>query len=384
MPDAMSPMYEGQPGTTDTLLYTAPATGATVLSIHVANTTGSAATITLGLRAGAALGVTNYFLPTISVPANDTYDWSGVQPLGGLETIRALQGTSGALTVTIGGVELSAGLLPTVSRWVDGRVAVDHARTLTDLTYATLTADATPHTKGAYGSIVTCSAPVTLIRVRVSATAVTATNTNTLLDLATVSDGSGGIWLNNLQVGWQEPVVQGGDIMNEFWFPTPGFAAGTVISGRIQSAVVSKTAKVSIDTFNGTDTATIDTLGANTATSQGVQVIAGLSDAEGSWTTIIAATTQNYKALMVGFGGNADPTLQNSMYLADIGKGAAASEVVLIPDIMLMTGGTEYVQTAAEFPTPITPIQAGTRLAARLQSAQANAQGLDVTLFGLR
>ena len=106
MVDVAKGMYEGQPGTTDSLLYTTVAAGGIVRAIHVANTTGTAATITLGLNAGGALGAANHFLSAVSIPANSTYDWSGFQVLGASATIRALQGTSGALTVTISGVEL--------------------------------------------------------------------------------------------------------------------------------------------------------------------------------------------------------------------------------------------------------------------------------------
>lgn len=106
MADAAKKMYEGQPGTTDTLLYTTVAAGAIVRAIHVANTTGAAATVTLGLNAGGALATTNHFLSAVSIPANSTYDWSGFQVLDASATIRALQGTSAALTVTISGVEL--------------------------------------------------------------------------------------------------------------------------------------------------------------------------------------------------------------------------------------------------------------------------------------
>lgn len=99
-------LYEGQPGTTDTLLYTAPAGGPVIVrSIHVANTTGSAATITLGLNSAAALAVANHFLSAMSVPANGTLDWDGWQVVSASGTIRSLQGTASALTVTIAGVE---------------------------------------------------------------------------------------------------------------------------------------------------------------------------------------------------------------------------------------------------------------------------------------
>ena len=106
MADLAKKIYEGQPGTTDTLLYTAPAGAATIVrSIHVANTTGTAAAITLGLNAAAALVAANHFLSALSVPANSTYDWSGFQVVDASGTIRALQGTASALTMTISGVE---------------------------------------------------------------------------------------------------------------------------------------------------------------------------------------------------------------------------------------------------------------------------------------
>ena len=105
MADAAAKIYEGQPGTGDTLLYTDASGNTTIIrNIHVANTTGTAATITLGLNAGAALAAANHFLSALSVPANGTYDWSGFAVLSASGTIRALQGTSSALTVTISGV----------------------------------------------------------------------------------------------------------------------------------------------------------------------------------------------------------------------------------------------------------------------------------------
>jgi hypothetical protein len=108
MADTNKQIYVGQPGTGDTLLYTVPgATTTVVRCIHVCNTTGSAATITIGLKAGAALAAANHFLSAVSIPANGTYDWTGNQVLATTETIRALQGTGSALTVHISGIEVA-------------------------------------------------------------------------------------------------------------------------------------------------------------------------------------------------------------------------------------------------------------------------------------
>ncbi len=102
------PLYSGQPGTGDTLLYTAPAATSTIVKqITVCNTTGTAATITLGLRSGATLAAANEILSAKSVAANDTYVLPLTHVLLTGETIRALQGTSSALTVHVSGVELT-------------------------------------------------------------------------------------------------------------------------------------------------------------------------------------------------------------------------------------------------------------------------------------
>ncbi len=102
------PLYSGQPGTGDTLLYTAPgATTTIVKQITVGNTTATAATITLGLRSGAALAAANQIFTAKSVAANDTLIIPLTHVLLTTETIRALQGTSTALTVHISGVEIT-------------------------------------------------------------------------------------------------------------------------------------------------------------------------------------------------------------------------------------------------------------------------------------
>lgn len=97
-------VYQGQPGTSDTLLYTSTGTKTAVRAIHVCNTTANNATITIGLSAGAALAAANHFISALTIPASGSYDWSGNQVLESGETIRALQGTSSALTVRISGI----------------------------------------------------------------------------------------------------------------------------------------------------------------------------------------------------------------------------------------------------------------------------------------
>lgn len=106
MTDTATKLYQGQPGTGDTLLYTAPATGATILSIHCCNTTAAVATITIGVNASGTLAVANEILTLFPIPAYGTYDYTGMIQLDNSATtgtIRALQGTTNAITVIISG-----------------------------------------------------------------------------------------------------------------------------------------------------------------------------------------------------------------------------------------------------------------------------------------
>jgi len=105
--------YEGQPGTTATTLYTAPANTtnqpspyatAIIKEILICNTTSSAATITIGINGTAAA---NQIVGTLSVAGNDTKILTGIDTcLSAGDTIQALQGTASAITLLISGVEV--------------------------------------------------------------------------------------------------------------------------------------------------------------------------------------------------------------------------------------------------------------------------------------
>ena len=106
-------MYIGQPGTGGSTLYTAPAydsnvttpsATAVVKEIILCNTTGLAATITLGINGVAAA---NQFIGTLTIAANDFKVISSLDTmLSAADTIQGLQGTANAITVTISGVEV--------------------------------------------------------------------------------------------------------------------------------------------------------------------------------------------------------------------------------------------------------------------------------------
>lgn len=107
MTDTAKSIYQGQPGTTDTLLYTATGLTAVVRAIHIQNTSATARTVTLGFNAGAALAAANHFYSAVTIPANDFLDWTGFLVVTSGGTIRALQENATACTFTIAGVEIT-------------------------------------------------------------------------------------------------------------------------------------------------------------------------------------------------------------------------------------------------------------------------------------
>lgn len=95
-----------QPGTTNATLYTnASGAGGIVKSIALANTTALAATINIAIN-GTSATAANCILFQVSVPASDSVFISNLFiPVANTDTIQGLQGTTSAITVTIGGVD---------------------------------------------------------------------------------------------------------------------------------------------------------------------------------------------------------------------------------------------------------------------------------------
>jgi hypothetical protein len=98
-------LYQGQPGTASTLLHTVSSGKKTIVkNVLICNTTSTAANLSLYFGTATA---SNQMLNAYNVRANDTVliEMSGVLDAG--DVIRALQGTSGALTIHVSGVEVT-------------------------------------------------------------------------------------------------------------------------------------------------------------------------------------------------------------------------------------------------------------------------------------
>lgn len=106
MPLQNTRLYQGRPGTAETTVYTVP-TGKKLHKFEVvmANTTTAEATISLSLvPSGGAAGAENRIIPASKVPANSVATIKFNQYMEAGEFLSALQGTAGAITLTISGV----------------------------------------------------------------------------------------------------------------------------------------------------------------------------------------------------------------------------------------------------------------------------------------
>lgn len=100
--------YIGQPGTTATTLYTSPAsTKAIIKYIKICNTTANDATITISIvPSGGSASASNRIFSTFTIKPYDTVPLDTGDVLETGDFISALQGTSGAITIMISGVEV--------------------------------------------------------------------------------------------------------------------------------------------------------------------------------------------------------------------------------------------------------------------------------------
>jgi hypothetical protein len=227
--------------------------------------------------------------------------------------------------------------------------------------------------------VASTAAPVTLMKVNLFSVAGTGNATSLLVNLATGTAGNEVVFCANLNAGYAASTPFG----TAYWIPC-NIPAGIRIAGNCQSLISADTVFATFATFSGTNRTptAIDTLGAVTASSQGTTVACGTSGSEGSWIELVASTAQHYSGMMLGCGGAADATLQDSYIYIDVGVGASLSEVVTITNVpVYMTSVEQVFQWFNPAPRKV-DIPVGSRLAVRAASSSASAQSIDVILYG--
>lgn len=238
------------------------------------------------------------------------------------------------------------------------------------------------HTKGSYveltpASTVDCYG----LRIAITQTSVSTTNTSALLDIAVGGAGSEVDVIPNVGVGYKASF---GTAIGFFPVFIP---AGSRVSARVQGAEASKAITVvalpAARQIGSTRPSTkVVTMGADTATSKGVNVTVASTNTKGSWSQIIASTAEPFTGLGVSMQGGADTTLATGFGLADIGIGSAGNEVVIVPNLAISFSVQEAV-SHYEHGAFHVAIPAGSRLAARA-AFDSTANTIDVILHGIR
>ena len=102
-------LYQGQPGTTESTLYTVGTSNihskVHKFQVTIANTSSSDSTLSLSIVPSADVaGVTNRVAETLTIAGNSVVNMTFNQVLDAGDFLSGLQGTSGALTITVSGV----------------------------------------------------------------------------------------------------------------------------------------------------------------------------------------------------------------------------------------------------------------------------------------
>jgi hypothetical protein len=247
-------------------------------------------------------------------------------------------------------------------------------------TQATVTADASTNTKGAWTQLIaSTTAQTDWLYVTCEFTATNGVNTTFLVDIGTGASGSETVRIANAGLGQRLQVTARN--MAPILFPIR-VPSGTRIAARAQSESASRAGLMQVQTLSGAAPSsmptTLDTIGADTAASRGTNLPTSNTFVQ---LTGGSGTTQDYQALVVTHVGPFTSFTADN-FTTTVAKGASGSEVTLI-EFGASSGSAELVivPDKGEFTsTYVGHIPAGTRLAVK---ASIGRTWRDVILYGV-
>jgi hypothetical protein len=229
-----------------------------------------------------------------------------------------------------------------------------------------VTTGASASTKGSPVEII-ASTPFDAYMIHVSATeySLGATNSQACLDIL-VGAATEEILIPDLLVGGSSLDHLGGG--REYMFPLY-IPSGTRIAAQVAGQRTSTAMKIVVGIWGGHGSPPfrvgrkVTTYGISTVPS-GTTVVPGASGAEGSWTEIVASTSEDHFALMPGFQSGDDTTKNTLNFFVDVGEGAATEEEIAQTYIFATDPSEVDYGPTPVFPTFI-DIPSGTRLVMR-------------------
>ena len=258
-----------------------------------------------------------------------------------------------------------------------GSRGVGNSSSSADLTNSTIsktvTAHATPHTKGNYTELIASTgyAAETLLIVVLGGPSASTVNSSTLMDIAFGAAASEVVQVANLNIS------HNGGVYHYFTIPL-AVPSGSRVSARIQGAVTVQAITVAARVYEAGDHSTAPTtcttVGADTATSNGLApTTAGSTNTKAAWLEILPSAAAAYSRMMVSVGATPTGSVSAATGLIDIGKGAAASEAVIVGDIYYDLTSTEQIRVVGNNRPFTVSIAPGDRLAIRYQATSTNA-----------
>lgn len=214
----------------------------------------------------------------------------------------------------------------------------------------TITGSGSANTKGAFSAgqlIASTTADAYGVLVLVNATATSNASTNSLLDIGIGASGSESVLIPDLQVGWALSEAVCND--NRMYYFPIFIPAGTRLSARLASVVVSKTAVVrvvlfhypSLNRFVGNR---VTAYGVDAANSRGTLTTSG-NNAYGTAVTLLNPTTAPIHFMQVGLDGGSRTTLTDQRAFVEIRNGATTP--IVGPLIGSTDTGTESISLNA-------------------------------------
>lgn len=249
----------------------------------------------------------------------------------------------------------------------------------------TVTASATPFTKGAWTALLTTNFDVNLVCLHLLNQGAGANNYRTLLDIGIgpAAGGSEQIILPDLLAGSGLPMTNAGFsrlLMLPLYIPK-----GLRVSARCASATASRAIEANVWCYAGPRDLTAptfvgaDAYGITAGASSGTVITPGSTGAESAWTSIGSATSRAYTGLLLMGQGATDTAMAALAYHAEAGYNSGSP---LLGEYFFLVDATEHYAG----PLPPTPmfcsIPSGTQLQVRAES-QGTAEPWDFALYGL-
>lgn len=250
----------------------------------------------------------------------------------------------------------------------------------------TITASATPNTKGSWTEITSSlaeDADGIILNVLVNQNG----GEDYLMDIAVGAAGAEKVIIPDLLMCVGSSIAYRGRC--DAYIPIP-IPAGTRISARCQSSFASGTAQVALHFTRGGFFADsrlrkMVAFGTDASDSGGTSVDPGATaNTKGAWTQIISTTDIHpARQVLVALGNNQDSVRANATWLIDVAIGASGAEKVIIPNLLANSGSSgDQVRPSFHGPFPIS-LPSGIRLSARSQCSinTAGDRLLDVAVY---